>query len=163
MGKYSELTLRDIRRHKKEGLSAAESGRVLGLRKGQVMGLRHRLGLTDPMVDRKVITAKKLGAARIGEKKPARRVAEVAKGPLGIKLLDLRSGHCRWPTSGESDDTLFCGASQDDGSSYCASHRARAKGKKGEIDETSAKHRGAKKNRPNFAFPRSSTGSGKAA
>lgn len=46
----------------------------------------------------------------------------VAPDPRGISLLDLERHHCRWPSS--DAPVMFCGASRDEGSSYCAVHRA---------------------------------------
>lgn len=156
---HSEEMLEKIRAHKKKGFSATESGIALGLSRGAVMGLRHRLGLTDPTVA--AAQAVHRAGAQIARAKKKEKPMPVQETPQeALPLLKLKGRHCRWPISGEGADTFFCAHQRTEESPYCESHRVLAKGKKS-LDEISTKHRAYKGNQPNFAFPRSLGGGNK--
>lgn len=42
--------------------------------------------------------------------------------PLNFSLIDLNTGDCRFPVSGEKAATLFCGHNVETGSPYCTYH-----------------------------------------
>ncbi|HKG85502.1 MAG TPA: GcrA family cell cycle regulator [Beijerinckiaceae bacterium] len=44
----------------------------------------------------------------------------------GVRLLDLRNGHCRWPLGEERPATLFCGAPAVGTTSWCEHHQRMA-------------------------------------
>lgn len=46
------------------------------------------------------------------------------------RITDLRWCECRWPVGGSGDQHLFCSAPTPEGSSYCATHRRLAYGRK---------------------------------
>lgn len=67
----------------------------------------------------------------------ARLFTPEAAPPLNVALVDLRRRDCRWPVAGEGAATLFCAHPAGGGASYCAAHRARARGA-GTISEQKA-------------------------
>jgi len=133
----------------KSGMSAEMIRRKMGLNsRGAVIGKLHRLGCTgkSPNAPERV---KKIAAQpktrqhggvrwlKVGHKdKPvAVRVALMAHAAVfpvqmnPTRFTDLERDQCRFPiddvnTPG-SADTLFCGAKQDEDSSYCTHHHAR--------------------------------------
>jgi len=161
--RHTEETKTAVREHVKEGFSATKSGKILGLSKGAVIGLRTRLGLTDSerWLKRRAQEAQLRRKPTTTSVVPyERKVDPIPKG--GLTLLGLKGSHCRWPVSGDGEHTLFCGDKRDDISPYCRKHHERARGGK-ELDETSRRHRTDKGLVPNFAFPGGATRGGKAA
>jgi hypothetical protein len=47
----------------------------------------------------------------------------VGDPPRPLTLVWLQKNQCRYPTSGEGENTLFCGQARDGESSYCPRHR----------------------------------------
>lgn len=146
MFQHPQETLDAVLAHKARGLSARESGKILGMTRGAVMGLRYRLGLTETQVERPV-------KPKVEKPKPKPKPKLVAPPTEGLFLLELKSLHCRWPTSGEGADTKFCGGTRTETGPYCGEHTARAKGRSA-LDETSLANRAASTQKTNFAFPR---------
>jgi hypothetical protein len=48
----------------------------------------------------------------------------VGDPPRPLTLVWLQKNQCRYPTSGEGENTLFCGQARINDSSYCAKHYA---------------------------------------
>ena len=58
---------------------------------------------------------------------PAAPVGDLAMPvSLNIPLMALTSSMCRWPTSGERAETLFCGHTAFNGFPYCERHAQRS-------------------------------------
>ena|SRR5215213_3957186 len=60
---------------------------------------------------------------------PIRVVPPTASTPTilrGIRLFDLREGHCRWPLGDERPARLFCGAPSVGTTSWCEHHQRMA-------------------------------------
>jgi GcrA cell cycle regulator len=91
-----------------EGHPTAEIGRRLGLRKNQVIGKAHRIGLTP----------------RPSPLKPGRRAAPARRPQLSAGAT---TGTCSWPTGHPGDiDFGFCGKKTIAGKPYCAEHAKKA-------------------------------------
>lgn len=122
------------------GISAAQIGKILGVSKSAIIGKAHRLGLVDRAPPR---TARLLKIEQDIEQPPQKPQMRRNNRPLpppkpyqapppppspligSFDLLELRNGHCRWP-SGDRAPFTFCGASQAPNSSYCEEHTRRS-------------------------------------
>lgn len=141
-----------------DGYSASQIAERLGCSRSAIIGKVHRLKIegrvtrirksSDPQVQRLdklralrrkrtivngVVTVKKpkpfvFGAGTkpviLDGTLPAANDADVAR----VKLIDLESHHCRWPSSDDPRDPNFgfCGKTVASGLSYCPHHAARA-------------------------------------
>ena len=101
-------------------MSASEIAASLGVPRSAVVGKVHRLGLKMPR-DKKQAAA----AMRRPESRRSRyyegstpRPANAPVEFLGITLMELKDGQCKFPR-GENAPFLFCGRPQQPGSSYC--------------------------------------------
>jgi len=135
----------------KDGLSAAEIGRVLGCSRNAVLGKMFRMGLNfqghSASATKKRIERRKLRAQQQYQQRQAKRppvfmslgnriTIPVDPAPLPIppasdvarvKLVDLEFHHCRWPVHETTDENFgFCGLKKVTGTSYCHGHMARA-------------------------------------
>ena len=118
----------------KDGYSATEISRVLGVTRNSVISKIHRMGLTG--ADRKTRrTAKPRTETRSGKRlltppkvKQMRQLVEEmkaadAKPVVSDQVLALEPHHCRYPIGDPlKADFRFCCRDKIDGSSYCASH-----------------------------------------
>lgn len=102
-------------------MSAAELAAALNVPRAAIIGKVRRLGLKMPR-DKK--------QAAVAMRKPESRRSQCYQGTnprptdapvefLGITMLDLQDGQCKFPR-GETAPFLFCGQPQCDNSSYCA-------------------------------------------
>ena len=120
------------------------AGQLGGLTRCAVIGKIHRLGLSSP--ETKI---SRVGLPRKPKKQPDIRRkkrfvfgprgahmvlapdfsylgAQPAEGFIGLTLLQLKGGQCRYATGGEDDKPfLFCGQPVKEGSSYCPACHAR--------------------------------------
>lgn len=126
----------ELRRLWKEGYSAREIGKALGVGRGCVTGKVHRLGLESRTARVNPIQFAQRQQARATGVTPPKRpapapfavvtLAEANAAALKIPLLDLQTGMCRWPVT-ESGQHLFCGHQwTGEKGPYCAHHRAYA-------------------------------------
>lgn len=149
---WTDERIEKLRQLWAEGLSAGQiAARFPGASRNAIIGKAHRLGLSKRAVGKrndlnlvapKPATVKPLvGSAQFARKKadPA-KMAEVKAienkpapaglpKPLFVKLFELERNDCRWPVTGEKENTLFCGHNVDRGSSYCAGHHRLSIGK----------------------------------
>jgi GcrA cell cycle regulator len=133
----------------KSGLSAEKIRQEMGLNsRGAVLGKLHRLGCTgkspnapervkkiaaQPKTRRPCVAAKPKGCRK--DRPVAVRVSlmrNAAIFPIQMnptRFADLERDQCRFPiddvNAPGTAETLFCGAKQDEDSSYCAHHHAR--------------------------------------
>jgi hypothetical protein len=137
------------------GYSSGECARHLGISRSSAIGKVNRLGLLGrerPSTVRLALaparnllrTEQPVSKPKKPPKKPKRPpktpdrfFAEFAAKPPppppppapptgSFDLLELRNGHCRWPSDGDGPRWTFCGAPQAFDSSYCAEHHAMA-------------------------------------
>jgi hypothetical protein len=67
--------------------------------------------------------------AQLAKAEPIRVVPPARPTPaalLGIRLFDLREGHCRWPLGDDRPARLFCGAPSVGTTSWCEHHQRMA-------------------------------------
>jgi GcrA cell cycle regulator len=125
-----------------EGWSASQVAARLGVTRGAVTGRIHRLGLVGRASASRAATI----GRRTAEARAPRPAAHDAPGaPQGpsmplpaaqpddvarVSVMDLEPYHCRWipgdPVEIGAYAPLFCGLARSPGSSYCATHHARA-------------------------------------
>lgn len=89
------------------------------------IGKAHRLGLkrVDPKPVPRLKTARErvfVARARVARPQPENAPEAAPSEPLGLSLLDMEAGQCRWPFG--TGPYTFCGCSQAPKSSYCAAH-----------------------------------------
>jgi GcrA cell cycle regulator len=96
----------------------------LGLSRNAVLGKAHRLGLSThkarsakPQPRKPIPKAKKLPPVMPVLDEPAPAEPEF----VGVGLLELEAGSCRYP-QGDAAPYRFCGVPKQDGSSYCPYH-----------------------------------------
>jgi hypothetical protein len=131
-----------------EGLSGGEVGVRLHMSRSAVLGLWHR---HDQKTGVKPLPAKR--KRRPKETRAKKLLTRTAQSPLYVaekppvtpeptpivtqpetdessclRVFDLTSRHCRWPTERDEEGWMFCGAARHESSSYCNEHRLRAKG-----------------------------------
>jgi len=155
MVNWTEKCVERLKLLHKEGLSASVIAKKLGpdFTIGMVAGKIRRLGLTTklvkkrPSVKAKPAAAPKpalLGGANARQSKPPRSAharitvppavpprpmpAEPAGPITGLRLYDLREGHCRWPVGEEKPAQFFCGAPALPSKSWCEHHYRMAYG-----------------------------------
>lgn len=144
---WTEEREADLRRMLSEGHTASSIAAAWGLKsRGPVCGKIHRLGLSSPRKPgriaapklaaptpeapapapkppakrkRAVVTNPEFCAAR--EKIEQRAAKVFAPVPGGVPFMNLRAGHCRFP-SGDGEAMRFCGAAPLAGKPYCAAH-----------------------------------------
>lgn len=119
----------------KEGLSAREVARRLGVSRNAVIGKIHRLGLSGGR--RRAGAARPAGAVRPRGPRRARSAPALRRaGPAPAEadpdlpgqadLLSLSPGDCRWPVGDpRAAGFAFCGRPAAQGP-YCPAHAARA-------------------------------------
>lgn len=121
------------------GTTSGEIGRRLGITRSSVMGKLRRLDMLCRDRRPPPIKPPQMPVIRRNKrppKTPDRFFAEFAAKPppppppepaIGsFDLLELRNGHCRWPSSGDGPKWTFCGSPQISGSSYCEEHARRS-------------------------------------
>ncbi len=138
-----------LRKHAADGLSAAQSAKLLGegCTRNMVGAKRHRLGLCQTVDDallRRQIG--KSGSARLSKKAaPVLKLAgngavfeqseaRVSPVPMkfteepgrGLRITDPGFSGCRWPLSGHGADMKFCCAKRPEGAAYCTEHAKKA-------------------------------------
>lgn len=117
-----------------EGLSASQiATRLGGITRNGVIGKVHRMGLPRraPTVNRTARPAR-LQPVQKTPPTPAKPVRakrarlnageRVAKPSLGLSILDVKSGQCRYATHEEAGEYRFCGHETHASSSYCPAH-----------------------------------------
>ena len=103
------------------GIACAAIGDELGCSKNAVVGKAHRLKL---LRRRMANTPAKLMQERIRARQIA--FASAAKSALGVSILALETGMCKWPV-GQNGEHLFCGKQwRDECGPYCAEHHVLA-------------------------------------
>lgn len=126
------------------GKSAGEIQRIIGApTRSTVIGKIHRAGLSganrDGCIRAKDGRVMKIARAKLAPHRPKppklSKPAAMKSSPLPpdpahtlhpIELTDLKPGHCRNPQWGHDEQPaiyLFCGATADEGSSYCSDCR----------------------------------------
>ena len=126
-----------------DGSSASEIAKKLGpeFTKGMVAGKINRLGLTKNTARARIVQnptkppASKSNAPVVPKPgvpielpKSAPLIAKrmiptpPPTAPKGIRLYDLREGHCRWPIGAETPVRFFCGAPAVSATSWCECH-----------------------------------------
>jgi GcrA cell cycle regulator len=115
------------------GTTSGEIGRRLGISRSAVMGKLRRLDLLcrdrrrPPPSMRSQIPQMRTNTRPLPPPKPYKAPPPPPLPPIGsFDLMDLRSGHCRWPCSDGFPPYKFCGAPQASQSSYCSLHFALA-------------------------------------
>jgi GcrA cell cycle regulator len=122
------------------GITGGEIGHRLGISRCAVMGKLRRLGLlgagrrmpaqllkTTEQVSRPQKRPHKRNKLPLPPPEPYQAPPPPPLPPIGsFDLLELRNGHCRWPSDGDGPRWTFCGAKQTHDSSYCAEHHAMA-------------------------------------
>jgi GcrA cell cycle regulator len=131
-----------------EGHTGLTIGRQFGISRSAVIGKISRLGLSHkprprlPTVPLQAISVPK--PVRKGQKRSETRPLKRNNRPLpppepyqaprpppdppigSFDLLELRHGHCRWPSAGDGPKWTFCGRPRAGESSYCEAHHALA-------------------------------------
>jgi GcrA cell cycle regulator len=132
------------------GYSSGECARRLGVSRNAVVGKLGRLNLLRrdrprlPIMARRVDIQLPTDFPTVINRPPKKPRIRQNKRPLpppepyqappppplppigSFDLMDLRSGHCRWPCSDGFPPYKFCGAPQASQSSYCSLHFALA-------------------------------------
>lgn len=138
---WTDTDIAMMQRLWKEGQSATEIGKRLGVSRNAVLGKLHRLAVQDSPDGKPVKPARvKKQRPPAPPRKPKVKLVPPAPKPvplaavqfvddsiikphpLLVKLFDLGNNHCRWPVEGEKADTLFCGHDTHEGKVYCAYH-----------------------------------------
>jgi GcrA cell cycle regulator len=151
MVNWTEKRLQRLKLLHRGGLSASAIAKKLGpdFTKGMVAGKIRRLGLKPPK-KRSATTKPKpphvpnsaLPSGRVGKRvsKPAPLVpapapiiappaaplltpaANTGADSMGVRLYDLRQGHCRWPLGDDRPAKFFCGAPIVPSKPWCERH-----------------------------------------
>jgi GcrA cell cycle regulator len=123
------------------GTTSGEIGRRMGISRSSVMGKLRRLDLLCrdrpgmPAVRRpaRLLLKSSEQVSKRTNKRPLPPPVPIPVAPppplppIGsFDLLELRHGHCRWPSDGDGPRWTFCGAPQAFDSSYCSEHHAMA-------------------------------------
>ena len=146
MADWTEIDIALLKQHHADGLSAVESGSILGRNRNAILGKRFRLGLADPRPPAKIVAKPKPKRGKVGRppnqptmsKKVLRRDAqnhlvmvdlrvekEDAFKPFKVRhpsLMQLRSHHCRWPLDDPRRGVVYCGNWKAGHPSYCGFH-----------------------------------------
>lgn len=133
---WTDERIEQLKKLLADSLSASEIGAALGISRNAVIGKVHRAGLAfarpggrpaaglafiKPNYEPKRIRAKRLKANAAALIHPVADLEpEIVANP--IELAELELHHCRWPVDGAGLATMFCGASQVEGVSYCPRH-----------------------------------------
>ncbi len=147
MASWTDKRVERLKLLHKEGFSASVIAKKLGaaFTKGMVVGKLRRIALEVERAktrDRSRSTQAKTAAERASSlkaaavkptppsrpiilPKPAPVVPPVPStpAPKGVRLFDLRDGHCRWPIGNDRPARMFCGAPALDASSWCEHHQ----------------------------------------
>lgn len=106
-----------------EGKTAAEIAKELGgVTRNAVIGKAHRLKLNSRVspIQQNVKKTKAERKENTFKPTPVRKIE--FKG-IGIKLKDLETDMCRWPSGDPKDkDFVFCGCKKVEGLPYCPEH-----------------------------------------
>lgn len=117
-----------------EGKTAAEIAKILGgVTRNAVIGKAHRLKLSGRVSPIEQNTREETVKAREANtnrpvRAPANRNAPPPPMPeyvpgKGVKLVELRERHCRWPLGDPQDENfMFCGCDALAGLPYCDYH-----------------------------------------
>lgn len=137
---WTDTDIAMLQRLWKEGQSATEIGKRLGVSRNAVLGKLHRLALQEspdgkPVKPARVQKQRPPAPPRRPKVKlvpPAPKPAlppvhivdhsVIKPRPLLMTTLTVGNGDCRWPVEGEKDATLFCGHNTHEGKVYCAYH-----------------------------------------
>ena len=135
MASWTEKCVDRLKLLHEEGFSATVIAQKLGpdFTKGMVLGKLRRLSFETkapaPRATRKatverVIRPKEVPARRVAGPQPSSRIAlQNPTARKGIRLYDLREGHCRWPVGDDKPARYFCGEQAVNGSSWCEAHQ----------------------------------------
>ena len=137
---WTDENIAMLQRLWKEGQSATEIGKRLGVSRNAVLGKLHRLALQES-TDGKPVKPKRDQTQRppTPPRKPKVKLVSPTQKPalpavhlvddsivkpraLLMKLFDLGNNDCRWPVEGEKENTLFCGHNTHEDKVYCAYH-----------------------------------------
>jgi hypothetical protein len=142
---WTEKRVERLKLLHKEGFPATAIAKKLGpeFTKGMVAGKIHRVGLaakpakkpahpkldTAPLSRPTPAKPKFAGSASASVRiivppaAPRRPTPAATVGPVtGIRLYDLREGHCRWPVGNDRPAKFFCGAASVPSKSWCEHH-----------------------------------------
>lgn len=123
-----ELTERAYQLYRVQGLSASETGAIIGCTRNAVIGRINRIYGALPKPE-----------ARARQNRPPAKIAhppkphklKVAVMPTGsgpgpkpepVTLLDFSRHGCRFPVAYRDGEHWFCNAPGDEGAAYCAGH-----------------------------------------
>lgn len=137
---WTDTDIAMLQRLWKEGQSATEIGKRLGVSRNAVLGKLHRLAVQEA-AGGKLVKAPRANLQRppATPRKPKMKLVPpapkpalpavqlvddsiVKPRPLLMKLFDLDNNDCRWPVEGEKANTLFCGHNTHQDKVYCAYH-----------------------------------------
>lgn len=137
MANWTDKRLAKLKFLHKEGFSASAIAKRLGAAFSKSMVLR-KLHALEAARTEAALRRAALKAARDRKLKQAARAAQAAKptaakpiilptrpappSEQGLRIFDLREGHCRWPLGTERPARLFCGCTAVRGSSWCEEH-----------------------------------------
>ena len=131
--RWTEQEQEAVRDQWNAGVSAAGIASHLGVTRSSVMGLIGRMRAAGAPLRGKDVAVKRAIKVRSVPKAPPVEPMPVEPMPegepesLGVSLLDLAPGHCRFPTHFEDGQHFFCGQDRGSGTLYCAFHQALAK------------------------------------
>jgi len=172
MADYTEAELQIVRRMAKKGHSAAVIAAALGNRsRNSVVSVIHRRLAKEGVIlgEWRKIAAKEREAAGVKRRhrsvprvprgeaippapKPVQQIIEGERQTVGIPLLMLTRGRCKWPINAPEHgaEYLFCGEAVDNwsetvGGRYCACHRKMSRGTKATLAERKDAMNGFKK------------------
>ena len=139
-GEWTDADDARLRQLIEEHLSYAQIGEIVGRSKGSCIGRAHRLGIhnskTKPSPKKKVAEAVSKAVSVLFPPRPApvqdNRPQPLYEQPEASttafgkprRLIHLEPHHCRFPSSGEGADTLFCCAVRLPNKPYCVDHAA---------------------------------------
>jgi len=86
----------------------------------QIMRLARTTSRFDDLPDLHVFECRACGVSHVEAASEAE--LEPEKPATRVLTHEIENHHCRWPVDGTGAETLFCGANQVEGSSYCAQH-----------------------------------------
>jgi hypothetical protein len=108
--------------------SGAAIAKALGRTRNSIVGIiwrtprLHAIGLPGTVPEPLAKGAEKRYAS--AERRLRWAPQRAGDPPPPLTLVWLQKNQCRYPFSGEGENTLFCGAARSGESSYCEKHRA---------------------------------------
>lgn len=121
---WTDDRINTLARMWKEGASAGQIGRALGITRNAAMGKINRLHITrsDEGIEEARSAVRRIMLTR---QRPRQSFPEIEDemSTEAVPLEDLRNHHCRWPIGDPRADGFgFCGKRTKAGASYCADH-----------------------------------------